>query len=158
MNEQEAIKREQLLRRLVGNATQPARGAAAASIGRVDRSRPLRLSFSQQRLWFLDQIRGAQNAYRIPLVWNMRGPLRPDLLRQALDAMVARHEVLRTTFTEIDGEPVQVIHAHALFELEEIDVRAEVSKASERERIVSDRVRRPFDFVRGPLIRGSPAA
>ncbi|MBV9788033.1 MAG: amino acid adenylation domain-containing protein, partial [Chloroflexi bacterium] len=74
----------------------------------------LPLSFAQQRLWFLDQLQPGNAAYHIPLVVRMYGTLDLPALAQSLRALVARHEVLRTTFAlGPDGQPVQVINPAA---------------------------------------------
>ncbi|WP_223621886.1 non-ribosomal peptide synthetase, partial [Lysobacter sp. ESA13C] len=67
------------------------------------------LSFAQQRLWFLSQLDGVSAAYHMPAGLRLRGALDQSALRCALDRLVERHESLRTTFDEIDGEPVQKI-------------------------------------------------
>ncbi|HWE64696.1 MAG TPA: amino acid adenylation domain-containing protein, partial [Chloroflexota bacterium] len=69
----------------------------------------LPLSFAQQRLWFLDQLTPGSAAYNIPLVLRLRGPLDSTALQAALQAIVQRHEALRTTFSVVDNGPVQVI-------------------------------------------------
>jgi len=74
----------------------------------VDRSVPLPLSFAQQRLWFLAQIEGGSEAYHVPLGLRLRGKLHRIALWKALNQIVARHEVLRTTFIPVDGVPVQI--------------------------------------------------
>src|SRR5579863_8977275 len=68
---------------------------------------PLALSFAQERLWFLEQLGGIGTAYHISWRLRLRGALDSRALRQALDRIVARHEVLRTTFEAIDGVPTQ---------------------------------------------------
>lgn len=82
------------------------------SIEPVERNASLALSFSQQRLWFLDRLdSGASSAYHMPMSLLLRGELDHRALKAALDRLVARHESLRTTF-ELHGEqPVQVIAA-----------------------------------------------
>ncbi|HGM5582825.1 TPA: amino acid adenylation domain-containing protein [Pseudomonas putida] len=71
----------------------------------VAREQPLPLSFAQRRLWFLAQMNGASQAYNIPLALELRGELDADALAQALVALLARHEALRSEFFEVDGEP-----------------------------------------------------
>ncbi|ARU63055.1 hypothetical protein CBW65_20305 [Tumebacillus avium] len=66
-------------------------------------------SFSQQRLWFIDRFLPGQAIYNIPCALLLTGQLRPDVLEQSLAEVISRHEVLRTTFEEIDGELTQVI-------------------------------------------------
>src|SRR5437870_10141105 len=80
-----------------------------------DRSLPLRLSFAQQRLWFLAQMEGASEAYHIPLALRLQGELDRLSLRHALDRILDRHEALRTTFHLKDGEPVQQIESDQRF-------------------------------------------
>ncbi|MEO8383144.1 MAG: amino acid adenylation domain-containing protein, partial [Acidobacteriota bacterium] len=69
----------------------------------------LPLSFAQQRLWFLSKLEGPSYTYNIPAVLGLEGPLEEQALVRALEALVARHEVLRTRFQETDGVPMQVI-------------------------------------------------
>ncbi|MGJ0490367.1 non-ribosomal peptide synthetase, partial [Methylobacter sp.] len=80
-----------------------------APIERADRSQPLPLSFSQQRLWFIAQMEGASEAYHIAGGIRLTGVLDVTALRRALDRIVARHEALRTLFIEQDGEASQLI-------------------------------------------------
>jgi len=70
-------------------------------------------SFAQRRLWFLDQLAGSAAGSMLPLVLRLRGTLDADRLERSLAGIVARHEVLRTRFTAVDGEPVPVVDAPA---------------------------------------------
>ncbi|MDQ1034531.1 amino acid adenylation domain-containing protein [Streptomyces sp. V3I8] len=79
-------------------------------------------SFAQRRLWFLDQLAGSSTGSMLPLVLRLRGTLDADRLEQALAGIVTRHEVLRTRFTAVDGEPVPVVDAPAGFRLERTEV------------------------------------
>jgi len=113
-------------------------------------------SFAQRRLWFLDRL-GSGSAYTIAHAgsFRLRGRLDVDALRHALDALVARHESLRTTFREVDGEPMQVVAAQGSVDLEVVDLapRPEAEHQSEVERSARDAVERPFDLAAGPLFR-----
>src|SRR5262249_54820592 len=71
----------------------------------------LPLSFAQQRLWFLDQLNPASSAYNMSVAFRLSGPLDRVALTAAINAVIARHEILRTTFTVVSGIPVQVINA-----------------------------------------------
>src|SRR5918993_701632 len=70
---------------------------------------PPPLSFSQQRLWILDQLRPGSPAYNMPVAFRLRGALAVTAMERALNEIVGRHKALRTTFRVIDGEPAQVI-------------------------------------------------
>ena len=81
------------------------------TIPAADRAAALPLSFAQQRLWFLDSFEPDSTEYLTFFVLRLRGPLDEAALRTALDALVARHESLRTTFAEQDGHARQHVHA-----------------------------------------------
>ncbi|MFI5685500.1 amino acid adenylation domain-containing protein [Streptomyces sp. NPDC051636] len=110
---------------------------------------PLPLSFTQQRLWFLAQLDGTSAAYNIPMAMRLRGRLdRPALLR-ALEAIVQRHEVLRTRFADDGGVPRQVIGDGGDVEVAEEELADPARLAA----ICRDEAAAPFDLERGPLIR-----
>ena len=71
----------------------------------VPRDGDLPLSYAQQRLWFLDQL-GTGSAYNVPWATRLQGELDLEAMRRAIDAVVARHEVLRTRFLPREGKPV----------------------------------------------------
>ncbi|EGH74861.1 amino acid adenylation, partial [Pseudomonas syringae pv. aceris str. M302273] len=83
-----------------------AKGSSQPPIVPVSRDQTLPLSFAQQRLWFLAQLEGGSAAYHIPAGLRLRGTLDNPALKRALDRIVARHEVLRTTFVQVHGEDV----------------------------------------------------
>ena len=85
------------------------RDSDSREIHRAHRNLPLPLSSGQQRLWFLAQLEPESSAYVIPAAVRIEGALQPWLLKQALDKIVERHEVLRTVFKTEDSEPWQVI-------------------------------------------------
>ena len=109
------------------------------------------LSFSQQRLWFLQQWDPQSCSYNDTFALRLQGPLDAAALRQALDAVVLRHEALRTRFVAHDGQPVQVI-APAVpvplpFEVLPADSALEMARWARRES------RCPFDLSKGLLLR-----
>ena len=118
--------------------------------------RHARLSFAQQRLWFLDRFEPDSAAYNLPPVAaRIDGPLDAGVLKRCLDELVVRHEPLRTTFTAIDGRPFQVIADRGEWPMEIVDLSSLPPDASdlEVERIAREAVARHFDLERGPLVR-----
>ncbi|HEX6036828.1 non-ribosomal peptide synthetase, partial [Longimicrobium sp.] len=113
------------------------------------------LSFSQQRLWFLHRMDPDSPAYHIPLALRARGDLDVQVLRRALRDVVQRHEALRTTFTERDGRPVQVVGPTAPDVLTRVDLRGLSPEDREKELrwLAYDAATRPFDLEHGPLLR-----
>src|SRR5919108_6532661 len=93
-----------------------------ASIPRRTANGPAPLSFAQQRLWFLDKLVPGNCAYTIPIALRLTGPLDMAALEQALNAIVARHEILRTTFPDVDGQPAQIVMPHLDMPLPRIDL------------------------------------
>ncbi|MBV9773817.1 MAG: amino acid adenylation domain-containing protein, partial [Gemmatimonadetes bacterium] len=132
-------------------------GLAAPPIerSRDARTEPPPLSFAQQRLWLVDRIEPGSAAYNMPFPLRLRGVLDPAALRASLDALVARHEALRTTFMESGGMPAQVVHPPAPVALVEQDLRDEPDAEAEAERRVVEEAVRPFDLARGPLLRAT---
>jgi len=121
----------------------------------VDRNNPLELSFAQQRLWFLAQFDGAGEAYHIAGGLRLKGDLDRRAMRRALDRVVARHEVLRTTFRQVDGRPIQVIGPPEKgFQLEEENLCQAADAPGELRRMAEREASEPFDLEQGPLIRG----
>ena len=107
------------------------------------------VSFAQQRLWFLDCYYAGQTPmYNIPDAVLLSGPLSVERLRAAFEGVVARHEILRTTFPLRDGLPVQFITQVA-----EIDFSVEPLQDSELHNRLIAECDRPFDLARGPLLR-----
>jgi amino acid adenylation domain-containing protein len=102
------------------------------------------LSFAQQRLWFLDQLEPDSGLYNIPIALRLSGPLDVAALRKTLDAIVARHEVLRTTFAAVDGVPAQIIGRERPVELRVTDVGR--LPTPEVEKLLREESSRPFDL------------
>ena len=98
----EAPTAAQLARRL-----DDAAGAVRPTLGRAGRPAEVPLSYAQQRLWFINELEGPGPAYNIPVAVRLSGPVDPSALGQALADVVGRHEVLRTVFGTVEGQPVQ---------------------------------------------------
>ncbi len=127
------------------------------AITRVPRTSPLPTSFSQQRLWFLDRLDPASFAYNLPVAVRLTGTLDPVALTAALEAIVLRHEALRTTFKEIDGEPWQVISNPAPLRLDVFDLShlSAAERETEARKVATAEARRRYDLARGPLFRAA---
>jgi amino acid adenylation domain-containing protein len=115
------------------------------------------LSFSQQRLWFLDLIEGERTAYNMSSATRLRGILEVEALRRAMEEVVRRHEPLRTTFSMIDGDPVQIIQPMEHFDLPVVDLG---STDAEQQKIeIAQRCRKeaekPFDLTSHRMLRAS---
>ncbi|MBJ7312355.1 non-ribosomal peptide synthase/polyketide synthase [Rugamonas sp. CCM 8940] len=138
---------------LVGRARRSTLGA----IGLAERGAKLPLSLAQQRLWFLSQLDAdASAAYHLPASLRLSGALDAAALAAALDRIVARHEILRTTFVLVDGEPLQrIAEADSGFALSHADLsgRPLDERADALSRAGDAFFTAPFDLARGPLIR-----
>jgi amino acid adenylation domain-containing protein len=134
------------------------RGAASASaqtIPRLAHDGPQPLSFPQERLFLLDRIMPGLPAYNVPTLMRVGATLDGDLLRAALDAILARHEILRTTIRLVDGVPAQEVSAHGEVELVVSDLRSlpEQQREAEAQRLLGDFSIRPFDLSSDVLLR-----
>jgi amino acid adenylation domain-containing protein len=108
-----------------------------------------KLSFAQERMWFLQQLMPGSGAYNVPLVFRLRGALDHGLVARSLSALVARHDILRTSYPSREGRPIAVTSEATEQEL------LSVSCASDEQldRAVRDLVEAPFDLAAGPPIR-----
>ena len=113
----------------------------------------LPLSFGQRRLWFLDQLRPGAVDYHLPMLVRLRGRLDTGALRGALTEIIARHEVLRTRYAVVDGEPAQVVEEPTGLELVETDARGLTD--DQVAELVESHWRRPFDLARGQVLRAA---
>jgi amino acid adenylation domain-containing protein len=116
------------------------------------------VSFSQQRLWFLDQLSPGEPTYNMPFAIWLAGPLDSGALQRALDAMVVRHAALRTTIVAFDGVPEQVVADTGAVPIELIELPAGLDdgeRTRQAESIAAGLARQPFDLAAGPLIRAA---
>nr|WP_250862454.1 non-ribosomal peptide synthetase [Caballeronia sp. INML3] len=119
------------------------------------RPRHLPLSFAQERLWFLEQLNPGQSTYNIPVAVRLSGSLDVRSLETALNALLERHESLRTSFVQQGGQAVQCIAAQLQIALPlvELDTLATDAQAAEVRRITQAEATRAFDLQHGPLLR-----
>jgi amino acid adenylation domain-containing protein len=120
-----------------------------------DPARRVPLTFGQRRLWFLEQLEPENRIYNDVMAMRLGGALDVGALRGAVDAIVERHEVLRTVFPEVDGEPAQVVVAGMRIPFEERDLSHLPADEllPEVQRISDALAHAPFDLARGPLMR-----
>ncbi|HVR99811.1 MAG TPA: amino acid adenylation domain-containing protein [Thermoanaerobaculia bacterium] len=122
---------------------------AWSAIERVPDAEHYDVSHAQRRLWVLQQLEEAPQAYNVVEALRLRGNLDEEALLRAFRGLVARHESLRTTLVRVDGEPKQRVHAEPSFELERLDL---IDEAAAREHLTA-LAERPFDLAEGPLLR-----
>ncbi|HEY0781118.1 MAG TPA: condensation domain-containing protein, partial [Thermoanaerobaculia bacterium] len=122
-------------------------------------SDPVPASLAQQRLWLVDQVDPGDPFYNLPLIaFDIRGPLDVAALVRTLDEVERRHEALRTTFADLDGQPVQIVAppgARRTVRLPVVDLSAlpEPRRLPTMEALAYAESRSPFDLARGPLWR-----
>ncbi|MEM7350388.1 MAG: amino acid adenylation domain-containing protein [Acidobacteriota bacterium] len=143
---------------------QPTIATLAASAESVTPSEPLRplnrtgampLSFAQQRLWFLDRLEPGSAAYNVPVAVRLQGRVVAAALAAACSEMVRRHQVLRTVFELVAGEPMQRVVPSRPLPLPVIDLQALPAAAREAEAhaLIESEACRPFDLELAPLLR-----
>ncbi|MGA7893825.1 MAG: amino acid adenylation domain-containing protein, partial [Candidatus Sulfotelmatobacter sp.] len=108
---------------------------AAPKIERVSREQTMPLSPQQEQLWFLEQIAAGSTVYSLPTAVRLKGDLDKLALRLSLEEIVRRHEILRTSFVQVDGKPKQRFHETGNFELVERDLRETANGVATEERI-----------------------
>ena len=111
------------------------------------------LSHGQKRLWLMDQMEGGSAAYNMTGAWFLFGELDVECLQRAVDATVQRHEILRTTFEVVSGEPRQRIHDRMRIPIRERDLSQYVDCCEDFEEVARQEGMLPFDLARGPLLR-----
>ncbi|MCX2829791.1 amino acid adenylation domain-containing protein [Bacillus sp. DHT2] len=120
-----------------------------------ERGERVPLSYAQQRLWFLDQLEQNSSIYNIPTAWHLKGKWGIEALEKGYNALLRRHEVLRTVIQEINGEPMQVIKAYTKKSLQVIDLRhfSQEEKELQMKTLTQSEIETPFHLSEGPLIR-----
>lgn len=122
---------------------------------RADVSASVPLSYAQERLWFLHQLDPETPHYNLPATIRLTGSLDVSALEGTLNEIVRRHQILRTTFRNLDGEPAQFILPHARAALNVLDLRALPlsARANDAQGLIKDEVSRPFRLDQSPPLR-----
>ncbi|MEM9290710.1 MAG: amino acid adenylation domain-containing protein [Acidobacteriota bacterium] len=135
-------------------------GVGAATFPRLPADQPARLSSSQLRQWFLDQLEPGLPAYNLPTAVRLRGEVDLAALERSLNAVVARHDILRTVYTADDGEPLTRVLPVNPVPLPVVDLRRPPGETLEaqQERVrqrLGEEMTASFDLASGPLLRAS---
>jgi amino acid adenylation domain-containing protein len=134
-------------------ATSDGRADACPPLRRVPRDGRLPLSYAQQRLWFLDRLVPGNPFYNATAAVRLTGTLDRDVLERSLDKVIKRHESLRTTFLEVDGQAAQVIGDPWPVNLKLVDFTDRADQEETLQRLATEETQRPFDLILGPLMR-----
>ncbi|BAZ30184.1 amino acid adenylation domain protein [Cylindrospermum sp. NIES-4074] len=112
-------------------------------------------SFAQQRLWFLDQFESGSSFYNVTAAVLLQGNLNVSVLKRSFQEIVNRHEALRTTFTTVDGQPVQVVYPAVELQMPVIDLRTllQAEQEAEIKRLATEEAHKPFNIAQGSLLR-----
>ena len=147
-------KRALLEQRLKGKLKQKRQ---KQSIDKRPSDGPAELSFTQQRLWFLYQLEPDSPFYNIPMSVRLQSTLNIEALQHSLNALIERHESLRTTFSQSDNHPVQVIAPPFTLSLPLIDLQhlPEDEKEAQLQRLLTEEAQYTFNISQGPLIRAA---
>ena len=135
--------------------TDKATALTAESMQPIGRHRRLPLSFSQERVWFIQQLYPSNRAYHFQSLLYFTGCLDVDALERSLGEIVRRHEIYRTTFPEIDGDPIQDIHPPLSVSLPVLNLQEMPDHECEAalQKRITEEIRKPFDLNTLPLVR-----
>ena len=141
--------------RSIETARQVASALLAPPLQRLPQQSVCPLSYAQQRLWLIEQLGLSAHAYHLLRGLHIHGPLRVGDLQQSLQEIVRRHEILRTTFVNVAGQPCQVVTPAIRFPLSVLDLCALSQHAQEVQvqELAHAEIRRSFDLTHGPLLR-----
>jgi len=119
----------------------------------ISRDGNLTLSFAQQRMWFFEQFMSGTPTYNLPKAIRLKGSLNMRVLEQSLGEIVRRHEALRTTFTAVNGQPIQVIHSPHTMQLPVVDLRElpDNEREAEAQRLATEEAQHSFALDQRPL-------
>ncbi len=121
----------------------------------VSRDGNLPLSFAQARLWLLEQLNPGSSIYNMPAAVHFRGELNVEALEESINEIIRRHEVLRTAFISVDGQPLQKIIPQVQLKIPVVNLQ-DLPKAEQEEKIQyfsTEEFQTAFDFTQAPLLR-----
>jgi tyrocidine synthetase III len=130
----------------------------AVAIPQAEQQLHYALSSSQRRLWILSQFEESSLAYNMPALYVIEGELNMQAMQRAFNALITRHEILRTIFEQnADGDPGQrILSADAVeFNIEYTDLRHALQQDEELKKLVNDAFSHVFDLTKGPLLRAT---
>jgi amino acid adenylation domain-containing protein len=132
-------------------------GLQAPPLRPVPRDQALPLSYAQQRLWLLEQLKLSRHAYHLLEVMRLQGPLHVAALAQSLQEIVQRHEVFRMTFLNIAGKPFQIVRPTITVSLPVVDLRdlSENEQEVQVHTLAQAEIQQQFDLMQGPLLRAT---
>ncbi|WP_287314903.1 non-ribosomal peptide synthetase, partial [Moorena sp. SIO1G6] len=127
------------------------------SLEPISRQQTIPLSFAQEQLWFLTQLTPSEPVYNETLSIHLGGDINIQALSNSLTELIRRHEILRTTFRVVNGQPVQEIHPPSTLTLPVVDLRflLETERETEGLRIATEQLGTAFELARGPLLRAT---
>jgi amino acid adenylation domain-containing protein len=138
----------------IGSAESTTLSAATVILRRESRS-PVHLTHTQRRVWFLTRLDPDKTAYNQSRAYRLTGPVDIEALRASLQLLIDRHEILRTTFIEIDGEPRQIVHEDCDVDFQYLDLSSGygATSAEASSKALSSVSDESFDLQKGPLLR-----
>ncbi|MGI9292331.1 MAG: amino acid adenylation domain-containing protein, partial [Gammaproteobacteria bacterium] len=125
--------------------------SAQVEIPHADRTKSIPLSFAQQRMWFLEEFEGGSSVYNIPWAMRLKGELNKAALQLGLDALIARHESLRSVFLKTDADPEQKVLESMPLRIEEVELLDAGEETLQRK--LEDWSQESFNLETGPLLR-----
>ncbi|MCG0286191.1 amino acid adenylation domain-containing protein [Streptomyces sp. PSAA01] len=136
-------------------ATAPQEDDGIRPMGQEARAEGLVLSSTQRRLWFLERLNPGRADYNVSLALRIRGQLDAAALQAALQALVERHESLRTSFTDSEHGPRQWVHSSGQVVLQRIDLTALAGTEADERRdvLLREQALKPFQLTQAPLLR-----
>ncbi len=148
-------QRDLLLRQLAKRSENITEASDSNIVGRALPDTAIALSAAQQRIWFFERLQPGTGAYHVYGYYRLHGFLNVPALHSAFDKVVQRHAALRTSFTEMEGDPKQIFTASATLRINDVDLRAlpAIEREAALQKIIDTETEKPFDLSCAPLLR-----